>query len=175
MRRFLPALVRTVDFGATGESKPAPAAMVGLADLLTEQRPRGVPGCWLDARRVDHDLVAGGWQRLVFPTGRPEETVDRAAYTLCVLVQFHRNLEHRNTFVEDSSKWRDPRAHLLSGLVREFARGAGMNALGLPDNPHPMLTEHATALDTAYRELIARLGDDAPASVDADGNCTWPP
>lgn len=44
-----------------------------------------------------------------------------------------------------------------------------MNALGLPDSPHPLLAGHAVALDAAYRELAARLGDDAPAGVDADG------
>ncbi|MGW1738821.1 hypothetical protein ACWCPQ_08410 [Nocardia sp. NPDC001965] len=36
------------------------------------------------------------WLRLAFPADRPEETVDRAAYTLCQLEQFHRHLEHRS-------------------------------------------------------------------------------
>lgn len=61
--------------------------------------------------------------------------MDRAAYTLCVLEQFHRHLKHRNIFAEHSSKWRDPRAHLLSGMAWEEARDSGMNALGLPGNP----------------------------------------
>lgn len=76
----------------------------------------GKPGArWLDARRVDHDLIGGEWSRLVYMAGRPAETVDRAAYTFCVLKQFHRLLKHRNIFVEASSKWRDPRTHLLTG------------------------------------------------------------
>jgi len=38
---------------------------------------------------VDVDLVTGGWwQRLVFPNGRPEGTVDRNAYVFCVLELF---------------------------------------------------------------------------------------
>ncbi|WP_054812494.1 Tn3 family transposase [Nocardia arizonensis] len=169
VRTFLPSLMRAVEFGAISDARPLLAAMYTLADLLTESRPRGVPARWLDARRVNHDLVSGGWQRLVYPPDRPAETVDRAAYTLCLLEQFHRNLKHRNIFAEHSSKWRDPRAHLLSGVVWEQAREAGMNALGLPDNPHPLLAGHAAALDAAYRELAAGLGDDVPASVDADG------
>ncbi|EQM29851.1 hypothetical protein [Rhodococcus erythropolis] len=44
-----------------------------------------------------------------------------------------------------------------------------MNALGLPAAPTQLLTDHATALETAYRELAARLGEDTPASIDADG------
>jgi hypothetical protein len=169
VRMFLPAMMRSIDFGATGDAKPVLAAMHTLADLLVPQRNRGHPARWCDARRVDHDLVGGGWQRLVYPAERPAETVDRAAYTLCVLEQFHRHLKHRNIFAEHSSKWRDPRAHLLSGMAWEETRDIGMNALGLPNNPHPMLAELADALDAAYRELGSRLGDDAPASVDDDG------
>ncbi|WP_280485545.1 hypothetical protein, partial [Nocardia cyriacigeorgica] len=59
--------------------------------------------------------------------------------------------------------------HLLSGMAWETARDTGMNALGLPDNPRPMLGELAAGVDAAYRELAARLGDDTPASVDEDG------
>lgn len=92
-------------------------AMRDLADLLASYRGRGLPARWLDARKVDHDLVSGGWSRLVYPDGRPEKTVDRAAYTLCVLERFHRHLKYRNIFAEHSSKWRDPRTHLLSGMA----------------------------------------------------------
>jgi TnpA family transposase len=169
VRMFLPVLMRTVEFGATSEGRAVLTAMHTLAELLTAPRARGVPARWFDARRVDHDLIGGAWSRLAYPADRPAETVDRAAYTLCVLEQFHRHLKHRTIFAELSSKWRDPRAHLLSGVVWEQSRDAGMNALGLPDNPHPLLAGHAAALDSAYRELIGRLGDDAPASVDAEG------
>ncbi|ORI20697.1 Tn3 family transposase [Rhodococcus sp. 1168] len=169
VRAFLPPMMRTIDFGATGETKPVLSAMHTLADMISPQRTRGLSARWLDARRIDHDLVSGGWQRLVYPSERPEETVDRASYTLCVLEQFHRHLKYRNIFAEHSSKWRDPRAHLLSGMAWESARDTGMNALGLPDNPNPMLAELAKGLDASYRDLAARLGDDAPASVDEDG------
>jgi hypothetical protein len=118
---------------------------------------------------VDHDLIGGGWQRLVYPPERPEQTVDRRTDTLCLLEQFHRHLKHRNIFAEHSSKWRDPRAHLLSGMAWESARDRGMNALGLPGNPRAMLGELAQSLDGAYRELAAHLGQDTSASVDEDG------
>ncbi|WP_327151567.1 Tn3 family transposase [Nocardia sp. NBC_01329] len=170
VRSFLPAMMATIDFGATGAGKPVLAAMEVLADLISPQRGRGKhPAQWLDAREVDHDLVGGGWKRLVYPEGRPQETVDRAAYTLCVLEQFHRQLKHRNIFAENSSKWRDPRAHLLTGMDWEQAREKGLNALGLPDNPRAQLAELAESLDAMYREVAERLGDAAPASVDENG------
>ena|ERR1017187_4954853 len=111
----------------------------------------------------------GYWKRLVYKEGRPAETVHRAAYTLCLLEQFHRQLKHRNIFAPSSTRWRDPRAQLLTREAWERALETGMNALSLPTDPTALLGDHATALDTAYREVAARLGGDGPASVDEDG------
>lgn len=94
VRPFLPLMVKTVEFGATGDGAPVLRAMKTLAELLTAKSE--LPATYLDARLVDHDLIVGGWSRLVYRQGRPEWTVDRAAYTFCVLEQFHRHLEHRN-------------------------------------------------------------------------------
>ncbi|MFI6368333.1 Tn3 family transposase [Nocardia sp. NPDC050630] len=128
-----------------------------------------LPATWLDARKVDHDLIGGAWKRLVYREGRPSETVDRAAYTLCLLEQFHRHLKQRNIFAPHSSRWRDPRAQLLSGSAWERTREAGMNALYLPTDPATLLGEYAAAVDTAYRQVAARLDGDGPAGVDEDG------
>jgi TnpA family transposase len=167
VRPFLPLLMETVAFGATGDGVPVLAAMKTLATLLTVKSK--LPASYLDARQVDHDLVIGGWQRLVYAPGRPDGTVHRAAYVFCLLEQFHRHIKHRNIFATASSRRRDPRAHLLSGAAWGTARGPGMNALGLPEQPDRMLAGHATALDAAYREVASRLEADTPATVDADG------
>jgi hypothetical protein len=169
VRPFLPVLMRWVEFGATTDGAAVLTAMKTLAGLLTAKPTSRIPASLLDARLVDHDLINGGWQRLVYTPGRPEATVDRAAYTFCVLEQFHRHLKHRNIFAVRSTRWRDPRAHLLTGAAWESAREAGMNALGLPADPSALLADHAVALDTAYREVTSRLGGDAPASIDEDG------
>lgn len=60
---------------------------------------------------------------------------------------------------------------MLTAIAVAAACAAGTVSVGvgLPGNPHPLLAGHVAALDSAYRELIARLGDDAPASVDAEG------
>lgn len=167
VRPFLPVLMKTVEFGATPDGAPVLTAMQTLAELLTARST--LPASYLDARLVDHDLITGGWQRLVYAPGRPEAAVDRAAYTFCVLEQFHRHLKHRNIFAPSSSRWRDPRAHLLSGQAWGQAREAGMNALGLPAAAVGMLDEHATALDAAYRDVASRLDAGTPATVDDDG------
>jgi len=167
VRIFLPSMMNTVEFGATIDGAPVLAAMKTLAELMTAKSK--LPATWLDARKVDHDLIGGGWRRLVYREGRPPETVDRAAYTLCLLEQFHRHLKHRNIFAPSSSRWRDPRAHLLSGEAWERTREVGMNALSLPADPSELLVDHAAALDSAYREVASRLDGDGPATVDEDG------
>jgi hypothetical protein len=82
VRVFLPPMMRTVVFGATADGAAVLAAMKTLGELLSAKSK--LPASWLDARRVDHDLIGGGWKRLVYREGRPPETVDRAAYTLCL-------------------------------------------------------------------------------------------
>ena len=169
VRPFLPGLMTRVHFGATPDGAPVLAAMRALAELLTVRTNGKLSAHLLDARSVDHDLVTGAWKRLVYTAGRPEATVDKAAYTMCVLEQFHRHLKHRSIFAVDSQRWRDPRAHLLDGSAWESARGSGMNALNLPADPTGVLAGHAAEMDAAYRELAARLGEDATASIDDEG------
>lgn len=90
VRPFLPLMMSTIEFGATPDGAPVLAAMRGLGELLAA-KPGKLSARWLDARQVDHDLITGGWKRLVYPDERPAETVDRAAYTMCLLEQFHRH------------------------------------------------------------------------------------
>jgi len=59
--------------------------MKTLAELLTSRSSGKIPANLLDARKVDHDLIVGAWKRLIYTPGRPEGTVDRNSYTICVL------------------------------------------------------------------------------------------
>jgi len=169
VKPFLPLMMQKVAFGATPDGAAVLAAMKTLAELLVARPTAKLPSNLLDARKVDLDLVSGAWSRLVYIPGRPEGTVDKAAYTMCVLEQFHRHLKHRSIFAADSGRWRDPRAHLLGGDKWESAREAGMNALNLPADPSGLLAKRAAEVDAAYRELMARLGEHSPARIDDEG------
>jgi TnpA family transposase len=83
VRVFLPLMMRTVVFGAAADGAAVLAAMKTLGELMTTKSK--LSAAYLDARKIDHDLIGGGWKRLVHREGRPPETVDRAAYTLCLL------------------------------------------------------------------------------------------
>ena len=120
----------------TADAQKVLTAMRDLPGLL-DARPTGrVPKDYLDARRVNVDLVPGGWwQRLVFPKDRPEGTVDRNAYVFCVLELFHAGLRHRDIFATVSDRWSDPRARLLAGSRWDDAKGAALSTLQLPEDP----------------------------------------
>lgn len=154
VRGFVRLLCKVVAFTATADAHKILAAMQELAPLLDLRETVKVPRGYLDARKVDLSVVPKGWwQKLVFPAGRPEETVDRNAYVFCVLEQFHAALKHRDIFAATSDRWSDPRARLLSGPAWEKAKGPVLGALLLPEQPDSLLAEHATTLDAAWRTV----------------------
>jgi TnpA family transposase len=159
---FLRELTEVIEFGASAEGAPVLDEMRRLPKLLA--RPR------LKAADINGGLVRGSWRRLVFGQPPPADgTVDRNAYVFCVLTQFHRQLLRREIYAPGSSRWRDPRAQLLSGEAWANAKEPVLTALGLPENPGRLLDEHASSLDAAYRQVAGRLGPDTDVTVDDRG------
>lgn len=146
VRRFLPALLRTIHFAGN----PAGRAVLDALDFLTtlegQKKPRtqGAPLACVPAR----------WRRYVTPTGAG---IDRKAYTLCVVERLREEVLRRNVFVPGSSRWADPRAKLLAGLAWEAAKPAVCQTLGRSPTPEPDLAAWAQELDAAYRRTAAHL------------------
>ncbi|RFA17621.1 DDE transposase [Subtercola boreus] len=170
VRGFAKMLCEVVRFTATADAHKILAAMQELAQLLDLRETVKVPKGYLDARKVDLSVVPKGWwQKLVFPAGRPEETVDRNAYVFCVLEQFHTALKHRDIFAATSDRWSDPRARLLSGPSWENAKGPALSALLLPEQPDSLLAELALTLDTAWRTAADGMTAGGNITIDTDG------
>ena len=143
------------------EAGPVLREMRRMPELLDPRRK-------LTTGEIDDQLVRGSWRRLVY--GQPADgTVDRNAYVFCVLTQFHRHLKRRDIYAPRSSRWRDPRAQLLSGEAWESAKAPVLRALGLPEDPGALLDGHARDLDTAYREVATRIQDGTAVTVEDDG------
>jgi hypothetical protein len=112
--------------------------------------------------------VHGSWKPLVF--GRPPDgTVAKAPYAFCVLTQFHSHLKRGDIYAEGSGRWRDPTAQLRSGQAWANAKETVLTALSLPEGTEELLARHAQALDQAYRDFAAGLGDNDAVSIDDDG------
>jgi len=116
VRRFLPALLRTIRFHGAAGAGPLLKALAFLTEMegsnppdMVEAPLAAVPKAWR-ARVVNPDAA-----------DRPDYHVDRRAYTLAVLEQAQAALRRRDLFVTPSERWADPRAALLQGAAWEAA------------------------------------------------------
>ncbi len=119
VRRFFPALLRTIEFASNEAGKPVLKALTFLKDLEGQKQPA------MDAAPME--VVPASRKRHVAPTDKP---VDRRYYTLCVLERLHDALRRHDVFVDESTRWGDPRAKLLTGEHWERVRPTICQSLG---------------------------------------------
>ncbi|HZF98902.1 MAG TPA: Tn3 family transposase [Pseudoxanthomonas sp.] len=154
VRRFLPALVEHIHFGANAAGEPVVAAFDWLRANLSRKKPTD------DAPR---EIVGKAWQRHVL---REDGGVDAHAYTFCVLDELQGALRRRDVFVAPSWRYADPRAGLLDGTEWESVRPIICRTLGLSASPEPTLNALAGELDRTYRTVAARLPDNPAVRFD---------
>lgn len=146
VRRFFPALLRTIEFQGNEAGKPLLEALTFLREA-DEQKPP-------DFSAAPLAVVPTSWKRLVEPKDAP---IDRRYYTLCVLERLHEALRRHDVFVEESTRWGDPRAKLLVGERWERVRPTICQSLGRKVEPKMECEELARRLDEAYRSAAARF------------------
>jgi uncharacterized protein DUF4158 len=144
-------------------------AMQALPDVLAYRARKSlaslVPGTLIDAA-----VVSGPWKHLVFGhPAREDSSVDRNAYTFCVLEQFWRHLKRREIYADASTRWRNPQAELLDGPAWEAVKQEVLTTLGLPEDPGALLAAHIRTLDATYREVGGRLKTNDTVDIDDDG------
>ncbi|MGH3755630.1 MAG: DUF4158 domain-containing protein [Pseudonocardiaceae bacterium] len=174
VRGFLPLLCEHIEFGSTQAANPVLTAMKDIGPLI---KPVGPPSRKpLSRQAIDPSVVTGSWKRLVFDKpGLPAGAVDRSAYVICVLEQFHHCVKRREIYATNSTRWGDPRAHLLDGKKWAAARAAVLTALRLPEDPTELLARHTDELDARYREVAGRFADNTGVSVDEQAVCMCRP
>ncbi|MBV8265443.1 MAG: Tn3 family transposase [Planctomycetaceae bacterium] len=149
VRRFWPYLLQTITFQSTQAGRPLIQALRILA-ALEDQRES-------DLSQAPLDVVSRAWRRFVIG---PDQTIDRRAYTLCVLHRLQDGLRRRDVFVDRSERWGDPRAKLLHGAAWEAARSQVCLSLGRQATAATELGTLRRQLDDAYR----RTADNLPAN-----------
>ena len=149
VRRFWPCLLRTVTFQGTQAGRPLMHALSVLAAWEDQREP--------DLSQAPLDVVSRAWRRFVIG---PDRTIDRRAYTLCVLQRLQDGLRRRDVFVDRSERWGDPRAKLLQGTEWEAARSQVCLSLGRQATAATELESLRRQLDDAYR----RTADNLPAN-----------
>ncbi len=149
VRRFWPYLLRTVVFQGTQAGRPLTQALSVMAAWENQREP--------DLSQAPLDVVSRAWRRFVIG---PDRTIDRRAYTLCVLQRLQDSLRRRDVFVERSERWGDPRAKLLQGTESEASRSQVCLSLGRQATAAAELESLRRQLDEAYR----RTADNLPAN-----------
>ena len=151
--RFLPAMLRSVAFGATPAGKP-------ILDAVRHLRSTDGRG---PTPSAPLGFVPSGWKRQV---KAPDGGVDSLGYRLCLLDSIRVGIRRRDLFASPSLRYADPRLGLLAGKAWEAARPAICRTLGLSTDAPTEVARLAGRLDAAYRDTAANLPENAAVTVD---------
>jgi TnpA family transposase len=166
IRRFLPLLLRTVDFQGTEAGKPVLEAWEYLGEMEEcnrETLERGSRPGRPDMHLAPRGAITRPWKRFVFRTRRQ---IDKRFYTFCTLERLQDGLRRRDVFVSPSERWGDPRAKLLQGQAWQSMRAQVCRSLDHSPDPEPELQMLAQQLDEAYRRTAENLPTNASARVE---------
>ena len=153
VRRFLPALLKTIQFGST----PAGRALDEALKELAEQA--GLP-----ATGQEHlEIVTKGWRRYVVGD---DGTVDKKAYVFCCLERLRAALRRRDLFIAPSLRYADARTGLLSGKAWEAARPTVCRSLGQTLSAEETIAALSRQLDETYWAVAANLPSNPSARVE---------
>lgn len=153
IRRFLPALLKTIHFEAT----PAGQALAEtLADLA------GQEGC-PSASTARLDILTRSWRPHVV---KEDNTIDTKAYVFCCLDRLRSALRRRDLFVAPSLRYADARIGLLSGSAWEASRLTVCRSLGHTHSAEETIAALGEQLDKTYREVASRLPGNPGARIE---------
>ncbi len=142
--RFLPALLRTVQFSCASAGQPVLDAIAYVRAVVNEEKAEPAPTVFVPA----------GWSRQVFDDAG---NIDMTGYRLCLLDRMRAALRRRDIFVGPSVRYADPRKGLLEGAAWDAARPAVCRTLGLSGNETDEMHRLGQRLDEAFRRTAARL------------------
>ena len=158
VRRFLPTLATHIHFGSNPAGAPVVAAMEWLRDNLTRKMPQSQAPC---------EVISKSWRPHVV---RADDTIDRHAYSFCVLKALQAALKRRDVFVAPSWRYADPRAGLLDGAEWQATRPIICLTLGLSASPEPVLAALALELDGTVGAVATRLPANPAVRFEAVGD-----
>lgn len=155
VRRFLPALLRTVEFGSTPAGEP-------VIEALRYIRRIEEKGSKADRSDPPLGIVGRGWRRYV----REGETFDRKAYLFCCLDRIRSALRRRDIFIAPSIRYADARLGLLSSAAWNSTRSTTCRSLGHSASAEETIASLSRQLDQTYRAVAANLPSNPHARVE---------
>jgi hypothetical protein len=156
VQQFLPALAKTVPFGANPAAQPLLTAIrhLRVADKKGKSRVS-----------LPVEFVPKAWRSRV----QQEENTDRQAWAMCLVHGMRSALRKRSLFAAPSQRYDDPRIGLLAGAAWEAARPAVCRSLGLSPSADEEIAKLSTQLDASYRQVSAGLPHNRHVRIEPDG------
>jgi TnpA family transposase len=144
VRRFLPPLLRTIQF----EGTPAGESVLEAIKYL-----RQVEQDAAKASDAPAAIVSQGWRRYI---GAGED-YDQKAYVFCCLDRVRAALRRRDIFIAPSVRHADARLGLLSPSAWNAARPTICRSLGHSFSADETISALSRALDQTYRTVAENL------------------
>jgi TnpA family transposase len=158
VRRFLPTLLRSVEFEGVKAGHPTLEALRFLTSIEGRRKP--------DMRLAPLKGMSKSWRSFVLDR---EKRVDRRAYTLFALEKLHESMRRRDVFVTSAEKWGDPRSKLLQGPEWKAARSNVLRTLNLNTSPEETLEGLSRRLDESYLRTAKNVPGNKDLSFEEDG------
>ncbi len=155
VRIFLPTLLKTVEFHSNKAGKPIKDALTFLQSIEGKRKP--------NMEKAPIAVVPKSWKAIVL---KQDDTIDRKAYTFCVLEQLVEGLCRRDLFVIPSERWSNPSAKLLQGQAWEGVRAQVCRTLNLNQSAQPELANLNQQLESAYQRTANNLASNTGVKIE---------
>jgi TnpA family transposase len=156
VRRFLPRLLRTIEFGSTPAGEPVIESLRYLRRL--EEKGSGA-----NTGEPPLGIVGRGWRRYVLDGG----AFDRKAYMFCCCLDRLRSaLRKRDIFVAPSVRYADARLGLLSSPAWNSARSTICRSLGHSPFAEETIGSLSRQIDQTYRTVAKNLASNSLVRVE---------
>ena len=155
VRQMLPTLLSKIEFHGMENAAPIIEALDFLRSIEGSRRP--------DMSAAPLKVVTKSWTRLVVNS---EGSIDRKAYTFCVLQCLRSALRRRDVFVVKSQRYCNPRAKLLSDEAWATQRAAVCRILDLEPTFDKTKQTLFSQLNEAYNRASANFKDNAALRIE---------
>lgn len=155
IRIFLPSLLSQIEFSSSENAVHILDALLFLRSIEGQNRP--------DMSAAPLKVITKGWTRYCI---NPNGTIDRKAYTFCVLQSLRSALRRRDVFVVKSQRYCDPRAKLLSDEAWSAQRAGICRTLDFQPTFDSSLSILKQELDEAYRRTAANFENNSAVRIE---------
>jgi len=155
VRRFLPKLLKTINFHASVAGQPTLAAWKFLSDVESKTGKNKFAGAPTDG-------ISSSWKRVVFKGDR----ISSCPYTFWVAEKMLEGIKNHDIYLENSDRYNDPRSKLLQGATWESMKAKVLSTLGWSANVEESLNLLKKNLDATFKNTSKNWNNNPEVRVE---------